>query len=97
MPDYLWICLYIPEYTRLCVNMAKYVWLNLVLHALIVTPCLVKNVVTYFNKVYSFKEHEVTILLSCRDFKRLKTFTGKISSFLFSLGVDDWELWISIS
>ena len=61
-----------PEYTSICVNMAKSVCLNFVLHAPIVIPCLLKSVVAYFNNVYSFKKREVTILFYCRDFKFLQ-------------------------
>ena len=50
-----------PEYTSNCVNMAKSVWMNFDFHAPIVKPCLLECVITYFNKIYSLKEHEVTI------------------------------------
>ena len=94
-----WLSLDIPEcawFTSIWVNMIKSVWMNFVLHAPILTPCLLKSVVTYFYTVYSLKENEVTILFSCRDFKRLKIFTSKISSLLFPLDVESWELWIWI-
>ena len=94
IPENAWLSLNmlsILEHTSICANMAKSVWLNY-----LETPCLLKSLLTYFNKVYSFKEHEVTILFSCRDFKRLKIITSKISSLLFSLSVEGCELWMWI-
>ena len=38
-----------PEYVRICVNMPKSAWMVSVLYVLIVTPRLLKLVVTYFN------------------------------------------------
>ena len=60
--EYAWIYQHICEF-------AKSVWMNFILIAPIGTPCLHKSVVTYFNKVYSLKEHKVTILISGKYFR----------------------------
>ena len=96
MLDYLWICLNMPEYSSISMNIAEYVLMNFFLQGLIVTSWVLERLVTCFNKVCSLKEHEVTILYFCRDSKRIKIFTSKISNLLFPLGVEDWELWIWI-
>ena len=59
-----WICLNMPEYTRISVNISKSVRAPFVSHAPIVIPCLLKRVVTHFDEVYSLKEHEA---VSWRD------------------------------
>ena len=59
-----WICLNMPEYTRISVNIFKSVRAPFVSHAPIVIPCLLKRVVTHFDEVYSLKEHEA---VSWRD------------------------------
>ena len=77
VPEYPLI---IPENAWLSLNISEYAWIYQHMHEIlsymppIVTPCLLKSVVTYFNKVYSFKKHEVTILFSCRDFKFFQFF-----------------------
>ena len=53
-----WICLIMLEYTGICVNMPKRAWVAFDLHVSIVIPCLLEQVVTYFNEVYSLKENE---------------------------------------
>ena len=58
MSDYAGICLNMPEYTRISVNISKSVRAPFVSHAPIVIPCLLKRVVTHFDEVYSLKEHE---------------------------------------
>ena len=45
-----------PDYTRICVNMAKSALMAFVLHVPIVIHCLLECLVTYFNEVYSLKK-----------------------------------------
>lgn len=49
MLHYVLICLNMPECAWICVNMPKSARVVSVLHVPIVTPCLLKRVVTYFN------------------------------------------------
>ena len=56
---------YGSQYTRVLnkpglhrvLNMSKFTRMAFVLHVTNVTPCLLERVITYFNKVYSLKEH----------------------------------------
>ena len=44
-----WICLYMSELAGIWVNIPKSSWMVFVLYLPIVIPCLLENVVTYFN------------------------------------------------
>ena len=65
----------------------------------IVTPCLLKSVITYFNKVYSFKKHEVTILFSWRDFNFFQFFYNLRSTnepcFEIRWKKERWQIWMA--
>ena len=99
IPECALICLNMREYVRICVNMPKSAWSVSVFHVPIVIPCLIENVVTYFNEVCSLKEHETVEetkidffysswkYLICFCF-RLYTFTGKISNLLLPFGAE---------
>ena len=50
------------DYTRESLNMPKSSWIAFVLDAPIVIPHLLEYVFTYFNEVYSLKEHEAVLL-----------------------------------
>ena len=54
------------EYAEVCLNMPKCL-MAFVLHVTNVTPCLLERVITYFNKVYSLKEH-VAIFVKGQNF-----------------------------
>ena len=46
------------DYARVSANMPESAWVAFVLYVPIVIPCLLEYVFTYFNRVYSLKEHE---------------------------------------
>ena len=46
MPDYVWICLNMVDFARICMSMPRSAWMAFVSHVLI------EYVFTYFNKVY---------------------------------------------
>ena len=96
MPEYVWICWNMCEYAQICLNLPE--WL---LFVAIIIPCLFECVVTYFNPVYSLKEHKAVFLKRenlifsivagsiCLFFYfRLNTFPSKISNFLLPFGVE---------
>ena len=60
-----WICLDMPEYAGICVNMPKSAWIAFVLYFPIVIPCLLEGVVTYFNV---FTKLEVLVWMKMRLF-----------------------------
>ena len=51
----VWICLIMPEYSRVHMNMGKCAWIVFDLNFSIVILCLFKRRVTYFNGVHSLK------------------------------------------
>ena len=88
MTENAWI---ISKYSEMNMNMPKSAWMTFILYVPIVIPRPPERVVTYFNKVYSFKEHEVvslkrqnlifSIVAESTGFVfcfRLNTFTSKI-------------------
>ena len=48
MREYRWICVHMPGYARIGVNIPKYALMAFVLHLPIVMPCLIKRVVSHF-------------------------------------------------
>ena len=60
IPEYVWLCLNMPECALICLHLPQ--WL-LVLHFSIVIPCLPKRVVTYFN-VYTKLDVRLDFLFS---------------------------------
>ena len=63
IPEYAWFCLNMSKYAGICVNIPKSAWLALVLHVLIVIPCLLERAVPNFN--YSLKKQENEKYVSC--------------------------------
>ena len=59
MPDYAWMCLNMPEYAGIYVNIPKSTWMSFVLHAPIVIPCLLGYL---FRRIFNLKEHEAVFL-----------------------------------
>ena len=47
--NYAWLCMTLPEYARICINMPKHSWMVFALHTPIETLCLLELFVTYFN------------------------------------------------
>ena len=60
--DYVWICLSMPEYPGILVNIPKSGWMSFVSHVFIVIPCPLECLVTYFNEYFSLKRHEDVFL-----------------------------------
>ena len=97
-----------PQYAQICLNLPE--WL-LVLYFLIVIPCLLEDVLTYFN-VYTKLEVLVWRKMTLFCWRHIIWFnssmyfiwfllwlnicTSKISNLLLTLGVKEWGLWIFI-
>ena len=62
IPEYAWLDLNMSKYAGICVNMPKSTWIAFVWHVPIVSPWLLECVVTYFNKVFSLKEHDAVFM-----------------------------------
>ena len=56
------MCLNIPEYAGIYVNILKSIGVTFVLHASIVILCLLERVVTYFDEHFSLKGHDAVFL-----------------------------------
>ena len=92
MSEYAWVCWNMLDYARICVNTSKSAWMAFVL------PLVYLNMCTYFNEVYSLKEHEAVFsnrqnlnysswkYLICFLVFRLNIFTSKIQNFPGSSG-----------
>ena len=90
-----WVGLIISEYAWIYLNISAYVWISLNLSELIFFYMTPLQDIFYLNVwLLVLTKFIVTILLFCRDCKRLRIFVNKISSLLFPLGVEGWEPWI---
>ena len=92
-----WICIIMSEYACIFMNIPAFLWICLTLSEWLLSyiPLLkpsnlkallfIERVVTCFNEIYSFKEHEMTVLCSCRDFNKiLKYLKLVVYCFLFA-------------
>ena len=60
--EHAWLDLNMSKYAGICVNMPTSTWIAFVWHVPIVSPWLLECVVTYFNKVFSLKEHDAVFM-----------------------------------
>ena len=60
--DFVWICLNMPEYPGILVNIPKSGWMSFFSQVFIVIPCPLECLVTYFNEYFSLKRHEAVFL-----------------------------------
>ena len=89
-PNCSWICLFMPEYVRICQNISKSSWMAFVLHISIVIPwlCLKESWAVFCktqNLIFSKITESIWFLFVCCCDLGLNIFTSKISNLLLPL------------